>query len=111
MHGKRRTLNRKRETLTIDDAKARIKRYLKRYYCGVRDDVFDWNSFQHHLYGYTVSLSHEVGKKRGWQGHNWRQEIRKLLLSFAYDEIDKIDRGERIRSALAKIFTFGIVKR
>jgi hypothetical protein len=99
-----------RMSITVDDAKVRIERYLKRYYRDVRDDVFDWDSFHHHLYGYIVDLSHKVGCKRGWQGHNWRQEIRKLLLSFAYNEMDKIERGQRVRRTLVKIFTFGLAE-
>ena len=49
-------------SITIDDAKLRLKGYIKKYYCEVREDVFDWDSFQHELYGYVVSLSHDIGK-------------------------------------------------
>ncbi len=96
--------------ITIDIAQQRLKGYIKKYYCEVRDDVFDWGSFQTHLYGYIVSLSHQVAYKRGWQGHNWRQEMRKQLLSFAYDEIDKMNRARKTKKTLIKIFTFGLAK-
>ena len=96
--------------MTINDAKWRLKGYIKRYYCEVRDDVFDWDSFQRELHGYVVSLSHKVTYKRGWQGHNYRQSLRRHLYSFALNEIDKIDRREKIKGILGKIFTFGLAK-
>ena len=99
-----------RRRISVYEAQDKIKGYLEKYYCGVRDDVFDWNSFQSHLYGYIVSLSHDVAKKRGWPGHNWRQEIRKLLLSYAYDEIDRVDRRNKIKRTLVKVLTLGWAK-
>ena len=113
---RRKTIRVKRSnmTLTIDEAKSRIKSYIDKYYCDVRDDVFDWKSFEYHLHGYVVDLSHRVAYKRGWQGHNWRQELRKLLISFAYNEIEKIDkkgrRKNKIKKVLTKVFTFGLAK-
>ena len=100
----------KKKQITTNDAKQKLKSYIKKYYCEVRPDVFDWDSFKNHLYGYIVSLSHQVAQKRGWQGHNWRQEVRKQLLSFALNEIDKIDRNNKAKKILGKIFTFGLVK-
>jgi hypothetical protein len=101
-------------TLTIDEAKSRIKSYIDKYYSDVRDDIFDWDSFDYHLRGYVADLSHRIAYRRGWQGHNWRQELRKLLISFAYNEIQKIvknrTRKKRIKKVLTKVFTFGLAK-
>ena len=97
-------------SITIDDAKLRLKGYIKKYYCEVREDVFDWDSFQHELYGYVVSLSHDIGRMYGWQGHNWRQGLRRHLYSFALNEIDKIDKREKTKKILTKLFTFGLAK-
>jgi hypothetical protein len=96
--------------LTVDEAKSRLRGYIKKYYRDVRADVFDWNSFKRELYGYVVSLSHDIGKMHGWQGHNWRQGLRKNLYSFALDEIDKTDRREKVGNVLRKIVTFGLAK-
>ena len=96
--------------LTVDEAKSRLRGYIKKYYRDVRADVFDWNSFKRELYGYVVSLSHDIGKMHGWQGHNWRQALRKHLYSFALNEIDKTDNREKVRKALRKIVTFGLAK-
>ncbi len=96
--------------ITTNDAKQRLRGYIKKYYSEVREDVFNWDSFQHELYGYTVSLSHDIGKKRGWQGHNWRQGLRRHLYSFALNEIDKINRRRKIKKMLTKIVTFGLAK-
>jgi hypothetical protein len=97
-------------TITINEAKSRLRGYIKKYYRDVRDDVFDWRSFKRELYGYVVTLSHDIGKMRGWQGHNWRQGLRRHLYSFALNEIDKIDRRKKTKKIIHKILTFGLAK-
>jgi hypothetical protein len=96
--------------LTVNEAKSRLRGYVKKYYRDVREDVFDWYTFKRELYGYVVSLSHDVGKMRGWQGHNWRQSLRKYLYSFALNEIDKIDKKEKVGKILRKIVTLGLAR-
>jgi hypothetical protein len=58
----------------------------------------------------VVSLSHDIAKMPGWQGHNWRQALRRHLYSFALDEIDKINRREKAVKMICKILTFGLAK-
>jgi hypothetical protein len=96
--------------LTVGEAKSMLKAYIKKYYRDVRDDVLDWNSFKRELYGYVVSLSHNIAKMRGWQGHNWRQGLRRNLYSFALNEIDKINRRKKAGRIIRKILTFGFAK-
>ena len=100
--------------ITSAEAKKRLRGYIKKYYCEVRPDVFDWNSFQKELYGYVVSLSHNIAKTRGWQGHNWRQGLRRHLYSYALDEIDKVNnrkiRKEKYSKIIRKIFSLGIAR-
>ena len=96
--------------ITINEAKKRLKGYIKKYYRHVREDVFDWKSFKRELYGYVVSLSHDIAKMHGWQGHNWRQVLRRHLYSFALDEIDKINKRKKVAKILRKIVTFGLAK-
>jgi len=96
--------------ITINQAKERIRGYIKKYYQEIRPDVFEWDNFRRELYGYIVSLSHNIATKRGWQGHNWRQGLRRHLLSYALNEIDKIDRKNKIKTILVKIFTLGLAK-
>jgi hypothetical protein len=98
----------RKNRITTDEAKLRLRRYIKKYYCEVREDVFDWNSFRRELRGYVVSLSHDIGKMPGWQGHNWRQALRRHLCSFALDEIDKINRRKKAKKMIRKILTFGL---
>jgi hypothetical protein len=69
--------------MTVNEAKSRIREYIKKYYQEVRPEVFNRNAFRRELYGYTVSLSHDIGQKKGWQGHNWRQGLRRHLYSYA----------------------------
>lgn len=82
--------------MTVDVARQRLKGYVRKYYGEVRPDVLDRKAFEKRLYGYVVSLSHDIARKRGWQGHNWRQGLRDNLLSFALDEVDKVDRTRRV---------------
>ena len=96
--------------MTVNEAKLRIRGYIKRYYQEVRPEVFNRSAFRHELYGYTVSLSHDIGKMRGWQGHNWRQGLRRHLYSYALNQIDKIDKRNKIKRFFVKIFTLGLVK-
>jgi hypothetical protein len=96
--------------MTLDEAKSRIRGYIKKYYIEVRPEVFNRAAFRHELYGYTVSLSHDIGKKKGWQGHNWRQGLRRHLFSYALNEIDKIDRKNKIKRIFTKVFTLGLAK-
>jgi len=96
--------------ITINEAKSRLRGYVIKYYRDVRDDVFDWNSFKRELYGYVVSLSHDIAKMHGWQGHNWRQGLRRHLYSFALDEIDRINKRKKLTKILRKIATFGLLK-
>ena len=96
--------------MTINEAKLRIRGYIKKYYQEVRPEVFNRDAFRRELYGYTVSLSHDIGKKRGWQGHNWRQGLRRHLYSYSLNEIDKIDRKKKIKRIFTKIFTLGLAK-
>jgi hypothetical protein len=94
----------------MNEAKSRIRGYIKKYYQEVRPEVFNRDAFRRELYGYIVSLSHDIGKKRGWQGHNWRQGLRRHLYSYALNEIDKIDRKNKIKRIILKIFTLGLAK-
>jgi hypothetical protein len=96
--------------MTLDEAKSRLKGYIKKYYCEVREDVFDEKSFKRELWGYVVSLSHDIAKMPGWQGHNWRQALRRHLYSFALNERDKIDSRKKVKKILRKILTFGLAK-
>jgi len=96
--------------MTLNEAKSRIRGYIKKYYQEVRPEVFNRDAFRRELYGYTVSLSHDIGKKRGWQGHNWRQGLRRHLYSYALNEIDKIDRKKKIKRIFIKIITLGLAK-
>lgn len=96
--------------MTMNEAKSRIRGYIKKYYQEVRPEVFNRDAFRRELYGYIVSLSHDIGKKRGWQGHNWRQGLRRHLYSYALNEIDKIDRKNKIKRIILKIFTLGLAK-
>jgi len=100
--------------ITTSAAKKRLRGYIKKYYVEVRADVSDWSSFKRELYGYVVTLSHDIGKKRGWQGHNWRQALRRHLYSYALDEIDKIkksrNRKEKSVKFIRKLFTLGFAK-
>jgi hypothetical protein len=96
--------------ITTNNAKRRIKGYIKKYYSEVRADVLNRDKFKHELYGYTVSLSHQIANKRGWQGHDWRQGLRRHLYSFALNEIDRINRRRRIKKILIRIVTLGFAK-
>lgn len=98
-------------TITTNEAKTRIRGYIKKYYQEVRPDVFNQGAFDRELYGYIVSLSHDIGKKGGWQGHNWRQALRRHLLSYAKNEIDKIDGRNKIKRIFIKIITLGLARR
>lgn len=82
----------RKKTITIAEAKRRLRGYIKRYYIQVRSDVFNWELFQKELFGYVTSLSHKVAKMGGWQGHNWRQALRRHLYSYALDEVEKSHR-------------------
>jgi hypothetical protein len=94
----------------MNEAKSRIRGYIKKYYQEVRPEVFNRDAFHRELYGYTVSLSHDIGKMHGWQGHNWRQGLRRHLYSYALNEIDKIDRKNKTKRIFTKIFTLGLAK-
>ena len=94
--------------MTLSDAKSRIRGYIKKYYHEVRPDVFNRQAFRRELYGYTVSLSHEIARMHGWQGHNWRQGLRRHLYSYALNEIDKIDRKNKIKKFFTNIFRSAI---
>jgi hypothetical protein len=96
--------------MTLNEAKLRIRGYIKRYYQEVRPEVFNQKAFRHELYSYTVSLSHDIGKMHGWQGHNWRQGLRRHLYSYALNEIDTIDKRNKIKRFIVKILTLGLVK-
>jgi len=97
---------------TTEEAKQRLKGYIQKYYCEVRDDVFNWDNFQHELYGYVVSLSHNInGYNKKWQNHNHRQALRRYLYSFALNEIETIDRRGKTKEIIKRIFTFGLVWR
>jgi hypothetical protein len=96
--------------MTLNEAKSRIRGYIKKYYQEVRPEVLNRSAFQHELYGYTVSLSHDIGKKKGWQGHNWRQGLRRHLYSYALNEIDKVDRKNKIKRIFTKIIALGLTK-
>jgi hypothetical protein len=96
--------------ITIDEAKSRLRGYVKKYYGEVREDVFDWKSFERELKGYVVSLSHDIAKMPGWQGHNWRQALRRYLYSYALNEKDKIDRRKKAGKIIRKILTLGLAK-
>ena len=96
--------------MTINEAKLRIRGYIKKYYQEVRPEVFNRDAFRRELYGYTVSLSHDIGKMHGWQGHNWRQGLRRHLYSYSLNEIDKINRKKKIKRIFTKIFTLGLAK-
>jgi len=96
--------------ITTKEAKSRLKGYIKKYYVEVREDIFDKKSFKRELYGYVVSLSHEAAKMHGWQGHNWRQGLRRHLYSYALNEIDKIERRKRVKRVFLKLFSLGFVK-
>jgi hypothetical protein len=56
--------------MTLNEAKSRIRGYIKKYYQEVRPEILNRSAFRQEQYGYTVSLSHGIGKKKGWQGHN-----------------------------------------
>jgi hypothetical protein len=96
--------------MTLNEAKERIRGYIKKYYQEVRPEVFNQNAFRRELYGYIVSLSHDIGRMHGWQGHNWRQGLRRHLFSYALNEIEKIDRKNKIKRIVTKIFTLGLAK-
>ena len=96
--------------ITLNTAKARLKGYVAKYYGDVRPDVLDYPSFRRELYGYVVSLSHDIARKHGWQGHNWRQGLRRNLFSFALDEVDRIDRNRRIKQTIYRVLTLGAAK-
>ncbi len=96
--------------ISLNQAKKRIKGYIKKYYEEVREDVINRKAFENELYGYVVSLSHDVAQKRGWQGHNWRQALRRHLFSYALDEIEKIDKKRKILRVFRKIITFGVAR-
>ena len=96
--------------MTTDDAKQRIKGYIVKYYGDVRPDVMNYGNFRRELYGYVVSLSHDIGKMSGWQGHNWRQGLRRNLYSFALDEVDRINKRRKVKGILRKVFTLGTAK-
>jgi hypothetical protein len=100
-------MNRK---ISLKQAKARLKGYIKKYYQEVREDVINRKAFKNELYGYVVSLSHDIAQKPGWKGHNWRQALRRHLFSYALDEIEKIDKKRNRLKVLRKIFTFGLVR-
>ena len=95
--------------VTLDTAKKRLKGYITKYYDDVRPDVLNFSNFRRELYGYVVSLSHDIAPRvRGWQDHNWRQGLRRNLYSYALDEIDRIDRCKRIKRTVFKILTLGL---
>ena len=99
-----------RTTITLNIAKNKLKGYIAKYYGDVRLDVLDPPSFRRELYGYVVSLSHDIARKHGWQGHNWRQGLRRNLYSFALNEVDRIDRSRKTKKTICKILTLGLAR-
>lgn len=97
-----------RAGISLDTAKKRLKGYIAKYYSDVRPDVLDYPSFRRELYGYVVSLSHNIALKHGWQGHNWRQGLRRNLYSFALNEVDRIDRSRKTKKTICRILTLGL---
>ena len=97
--------------IILNTAKARLKGYIAKYYGDVRPDVLNYPSFRRELYGYVVSLSHDIAPRvRGWQDHNWRQGLRRNLFSFALNEVDRIDRNRQIKQTIYRVITLGAVK-
>ena len=94
----------------IEEAREKLRGYIGRYYEEVRPDVLDVRSFRRELYGYAVSLAHAIARKSGWQGHNWRQGLRRNLYSFSLNEVDRVDKNRRTKQTLRKIFTLGIAR-
>jgi len=101
----------KKQNITEPEAKRRLFGYIKKYYCGVREELFDSREFKRQLHGYVVSLTHYVcGDSNEWQVVNHRHALRKYLDSYALNQIDILNRNLKIKTTIYQILTFGSLK-